>query len=161
MGSQLLLILASAVILSSEFARFTMTFYCLRFETPSTWRARFPYLYPPGTGWPSYTPRHWVLFSSSPITQQRGCHVVFVSAGTRLPCCCLAINVYFDLTIRLSDVISQYDRFLPDILCLLFIVPFDVIYSRGSDSVLKPRRCFLILSSLHQFHPRSSLSLGF
>jgi hypothetical protein len=33
------------------------TFYCLRFEIPSTWRARSPYLYPPGTGWPSYTPR--------------------------------------------------------------------------------------------------------
>jgi hypothetical protein len=31
-------------------------FYCLRFETPSIWRARSPYLYPPGTGWPSYTP---------------------------------------------------------------------------------------------------------
>jgi hypothetical protein len=30
-------------------------FYCLRFETPPTWRARTPYLYPPGTGWPSYS----------------------------------------------------------------------------------------------------------
>jgi hypothetical protein len=29
-------------------------------ETPPTWRAMFPYLYPPGTGWPSYTPGHWV-----------------------------------------------------------------------------------------------------
>jgi hypothetical protein len=28
-------------------------------ETPATWRAMFPYLYPPGTGWPSYTPGHW------------------------------------------------------------------------------------------------------
>jgi hypothetical protein len=28
------------------------TFYCLRFETPPTWRARSPYLYPPGKGWP-------------------------------------------------------------------------------------------------------------
>jgi hypothetical protein len=27
-------------------------------ETAPTWRARSPYLYPPGTGWPSYTPRH-------------------------------------------------------------------------------------------------------
>jgi hypothetical protein len=35
-------------------------FDCLRFETLPTWRARFPYLYPPGTEWPSYTPRHWV-----------------------------------------------------------------------------------------------------
>jgi hypothetical protein len=30
------------------------TFYCFRFETTSL------YLYPPGTGWPGYTPRHWV-----------------------------------------------------------------------------------------------------
>jgi hypothetical protein len=36
------------------------TFYCFKFETPPTWRARSPFLYPPGTGWPSYTPRHWV-----------------------------------------------------------------------------------------------------
>jgi hypothetical protein len=27
------------------------TFYCFRFETPPTWRARSPYLYPPGTGY--------------------------------------------------------------------------------------------------------------
>jgi hypothetical protein len=47
-----------------------MTFYCLRFETPPTWRARFPYLYPPGTGWPSYTIRHWVPFSSPPTTHR-------------------------------------------------------------------------------------------
>jgi hypothetical protein len=25
-------------------------FYCLRFDTPQTWRASSPYLYPPGTG---------------------------------------------------------------------------------------------------------------
>jgi hypothetical protein len=31
-------------------------FYCLRFETPPAWRARSPYLYLLGTGWPSYTP---------------------------------------------------------------------------------------------------------
>jgi hypothetical protein len=29
---------------------------------PPTWRARSQYLYPPGTGWPSYTPRHWIPF---------------------------------------------------------------------------------------------------
>jgi hypothetical protein len=27
---------------------------------PPTWRTRSPYLYPLETGWPSYTPRHWV-----------------------------------------------------------------------------------------------------
>jgi hypothetical protein len=32
-------------------------FYCIRFETPPTWRARSPYLYPPGTGSPLTTSR--------------------------------------------------------------------------------------------------------
>jgi hypothetical protein len=36
------------------------TLYCLIWDSP-TWRARFPYSYPPGTRWPSYTPGHWVL----------------------------------------------------------------------------------------------------
>jgi hypothetical protein len=36
------------------------SFYCLRFETPPTWSTRSLYLYPPGTGWPGYNPRHWV-----------------------------------------------------------------------------------------------------
>jgi hypothetical protein len=40
------------------------------FETPPTWRARSPYLYPPGTGWPSYTPGHCVQFMS-PLTTRR------------------------------------------------------------------------------------------
>jgi hypothetical protein len=53
---QLLLALASAVTVRSE------SHYCLRFETPPTWRATSPYLYPPGTGWAGYTPRHWVSF---------------------------------------------------------------------------------------------------
>jgi hypothetical protein len=37
-------------------------FYCLRFETPKTWRARFPYLYPPGTGGPVIPPGTGFLF---------------------------------------------------------------------------------------------------
>jgi hypothetical protein len=28
-------------------------------ETASTWRTRFPYLYPPATVWPSHTSGHW------------------------------------------------------------------------------------------------------
>jgi hypothetical protein len=39
-------------------AELTAIFYCLIWD----WRASFPYLYPPGTGWPSYTPGHWVPF---------------------------------------------------------------------------------------------------
>jgi hypothetical protein len=57
-------------------------FYCLRFETPPTWRARSPYLYLPETGCPSYTPRHGVPFSSPPTT--RGAMVeVFEPESTR------------------------------------------------------------------------------
>jgi hypothetical protein len=51
-------------------------FYCLRFERPQTWRARSPYLYPPGTGWPSYTPKHWVSLSSPPTTRRATVEVV-------------------------------------------------------------------------------------
>jgi hypothetical protein len=47
-----------------------ITVYCLRFETPPTWRARSHYLYPSGTGWHGYTPRHWVPFSSPPTTRK-------------------------------------------------------------------------------------------
>jgi hypothetical protein len=55
-------------------------FYCRIFETHPTWRARSPYLYPPGTGWPSYTPRHWVPFSSPP-TSRRATVEVFEPAS--------------------------------------------------------------------------------
>jgi hypothetical protein len=43
-------------------------FCCLRSETPTTWRARSPYLHSPGTGWSSYNPRHLIPFSSPPTT---------------------------------------------------------------------------------------------
>jgi hypothetical protein len=58
------------------------TFYTRRFETPPTWRARYRYLYSPGTGWPGYTPRHWVPFSSPPTTR-RVTVEVFDPASTR------------------------------------------------------------------------------
>jgi hypothetical protein len=61
----------------------TTIFYCLRFETPETWKARYLYLYPLGTGWPSYIPRHWVPFSSPPTTR-RATVEVFDSASTRM-----------------------------------------------------------------------------
>jgi hypothetical protein len=58
-------------------------FYCLRFETHPTRRARFPYLYPPGAEWPSYIPRHWVPFSSFPTTH-RATVEVFGRVSTRV-----------------------------------------------------------------------------
>jgi hypothetical protein len=57
-------------------------FYCLSFETPQTLRARSLYLYPTGRRWPSYTPRHWVPFSS-PHTALRTTVKVFENASTR------------------------------------------------------------------------------
>jgi hypothetical protein len=51
-------------------------------ETPPTWRARSPYLYPPGTGWPRYTPGHWVPFPS-PLTTRLATVEVFYPASTR------------------------------------------------------------------------------
>jgi hypothetical protein len=120
---QLLMALDSADILRSESRRTHDHTYCLRFETSSTWRARSPYLKAPGTGWPSYTPRHWVPFSSLPTTDRATVEVfdpawspryitsgrtqqkipfpnnpsisacVFVTEGTFLLSCCLTMDV--------------------------------------------------------------------
>jgi hypothetical protein len=79
---QLLLALASAVILGSESRGTRDHILLLRLETPPTWRARSAYLYPAGTGWPSFTLRQWVPFSSPPTT--RGTTVeVFEPASTQ------------------------------------------------------------------------------
>jgi hypothetical protein len=80
------------------------TFYCLRFETPPTWRARFPYLYPPGTGWPSDTPRHWVPFSS-PRTTRRATVEVFDPASTR--------EASFKVLVRTSQKTHMYVAVTP------------------------------------------------
>jgi hypothetical protein len=74
---QLLLVLASAVILKSK-SRGTHNHILLS----PTWRDRSSYLYPPVTGWPSYTPRHWVPFWSPPTTR-RATVEVFDPSSTR------------------------------------------------------------------------------
>jgi hypothetical protein len=79
-----------------------VTFYCLRFETSPSRRARSPYLYPPGTGWPSYTPRHWASFPSPPTTL-RG---VFDPVSTRVLNSPLKVKVTLRLTV--SEWVSQY-----------------------------------------------------
>jgi hypothetical protein len=55
-------------------------FSCLKIRD---WRARSPYLYPPGGGWPGYTPRLWVPFSSPPTTR-RVTVEVFEPASTQV-----------------------------------------------------------------------------
>jgi hypothetical protein len=67
---------------ASSTAGLRTVFYCLRFETPTTWRARSPHLYPLEAGWLSYTPRHWVPFSSPPTTRRAKVEV-FEPASTR------------------------------------------------------------------------------
>jgi hypothetical protein len=73
----LLLVLASAVPQDSR-----PYFIVPILETPPTWRARSPYLYPPGTRYPRYTPGHWVRFPS-PLTTLRATVEVFYPASTR------------------------------------------------------------------------------
>jgi hypothetical protein len=51
-------------------------YFTVSFQIPPTCRARSPYLYPPGTGWPSYTPEHWVPFLS-PLTTLKATVEVF------------------------------------------------------------------------------------
>jgi hypothetical protein len=64
--------------------------------------ARSPYLYPPGAGWPSYTPRHWVPFSFDLILVT-GCRYIDFARTTQktqtfvdetyLPLGCLEIDI--------------------------------------------------------------------
>jgi hypothetical protein len=63
-------------------ARLKTIFCCLRLENSSTWELRSPYLCPPATGWPSYTPRKWVPFSS-PLTTRRTTVEVFETTSTQ------------------------------------------------------------------------------
>jgi hypothetical protein len=61
------------------------TFYCRRFAIPPTGRTRSPYLYPPGTGWLGYPPKHWVVYILSLILS------LMLRPTVRLPVC-LAIE---------------------------------------------------------------------
>jgi hypothetical protein len=78
---RLLLVLASAVILTSESRRTHDHILLSQIRDSPTWRAMFPCLYPPGTGWPGYSPRHWVPFTSPPTTR-RATVEVFDPAST-------------------------------------------------------------------------------
>jgi hypothetical protein len=56
----LLLGLARAVTLGSNFRSTDYHILLSRFRLPQTRSARSPYSYPPWTGWPIYIPGHWV-----------------------------------------------------------------------------------------------------
>jgi hypothetical protein len=65
---------------------------------PPTWTVRSLYLYHPGTGYPSYTPRHWIPLSSPPVTS-RATVEVFEHASTRAG---LSSKVVVRVTLRLA-----------------------------------------------------------
>jgi hypothetical protein len=67
---QLLLVLASAVLLTSESCGTHDNILLPLIRDSPNWRARFPDLYPPGTGWPSYIAGHRVSFPSPPTTRR-------------------------------------------------------------------------------------------
>jgi hypothetical protein len=67
---QLLLTFASAFILRSESRRTHDHIVLSQIRDSPNLEARSPHLYPPGTGWPSYTPRNLVPFPS-PFTTRR------------------------------------------------------------------------------------------
>jgi hypothetical protein len=68
---QLLLALARAVILKSRSCKtHDYTLMSQIRDSPQPGGARSPYLYPPRTGWSSYTPKYWVHFSSPSMTHR-------------------------------------------------------------------------------------------
>jgi hypothetical protein len=80
------------------------TFYCLRFETPPTWKAMFPCLYPQGIGWPGYTPQaQGSLFVASYDSKGYGGGIRFHTEVT-LNC---QIQIYFT-TSGLSPISSSW-----------------------------------------------------
>jgi hypothetical protein len=54
-------------------------------ETPPTWRARFPYLHPPGRGWPRYTPEHCYSLSFDTVFIRADKFVVKMRLGKYIP----------------------------------------------------------------------------
>jgi hypothetical protein len=48
--------------LSGPIPQNSLPYFTVSCETPPTWRSSSPYLYSPGTWWPSYTHLHWVPF---------------------------------------------------------------------------------------------------
>jgi hypothetical protein len=93
------------------------TFYYLRFETPPTWRARSPYLYPPGTEWPRYTPCHWVPFSSPPTTLMA---TVEVFEPTSTQACLYFVRITLQLAVyRQSVRLGIHHKFFPSVIPIL------------------------------------------
>jgi hypothetical protein len=79
---ELLLALASAVILRSESRRTHDHILLSQIRDSPNLVGQVSIIISPGTGWPGYTPRHWVPFSSPPTTR-RATVEVFDPTSTR------------------------------------------------------------------------------
>jgi hypothetical protein len=71
-------------------------------ETPPTWRARFPYIYPPGTEMPSYTPGHRVPFLSPLTTRGDYGGSILSRPHTGLIITSVSVSVTLQLTVSQS-----------------------------------------------------------
>jgi hypothetical protein len=98
---QLLLVLAIAVILMSESrgTRNQILLFQIR-DSPNP-EGHVPVFISPVKGWPGYTPRHWVLFSSPPTTR-RATVEVFEPVSTQV----FLLNLW---TILASTVLLRTD----------------------------------------------------
>jgi hypothetical protein len=124
---QLLQALVSAVILGSESRGTHYHILLSQIRNSPTWRARPPYLYPPLTGGPSYTPRHWVPFSSAPTTH-RDTVEVFDPASTRVQSRVI-MNGVLDNWILYTDRLQKH-RFQESPTCLFILrVPAKTLYT--------------------------------
>jgi hypothetical protein len=79
-------------------AGLTTIFYWLRFKTLQTWRARSPYLYPPGTGWPSYRVPFSVASYDSQGLQRRYSNRLYMGIPSWLSCIASAYPQKLTLT---------------------------------------------------------------
>jgi hypothetical protein len=66
-------------------------YFTVSSKTPPTWRARFPYLYPPRTGRHSYTPGHWITFLS-PLTSSQLKLIMYIYIYIYM-CVCVCVCV--------------------------------------------------------------------
>jgi hypothetical protein len=101
--------LASAVILHVRVPRDSWPNVTVsNSRIPQTWRSRSPYLYPPGAGRSSYTPRHWVSFASPPTTR-RATVELFDLASTWVgsPLTKLSLSLSLSLSLILRPTVSR------------------------------------------------------
>jgi hypothetical protein len=76
----------------------------LSFEIPQKLRTRSPYLYSPGTGWSSYTSRHWFPFRR--LLRLAGLQCRYSNPhphGPKILVTCLSVNIWLGLRSHLKE----------------------------------------------------------